>query len=231
MKDLFVKTILCGCILLSGSCVLANTLESVEVENFGKQGKIVLNTDKTKIQKNVISSDEIVLNLKNTTVSENVKTMCENLPVMTEISVMQNGKDAYINLTGENIANYELTYENGNIIPLSSMKKDFGFCSFAIFALLIIAGITRIKNSVSRKSQESLRNTQIEHAVKQKIAANKELKTLRAKTRKCNNSAIHGTPVINFVNASKMIGVTVPSSLRKVDEYMDYDQLKRAVNL
>lgn len=231
MKDLFVKTMLCGCILVSGSCALANTLDSVEVENFGKQGKIILNTDKTKIQKNVISSDEIILNLKNTTVSENVKTVCENLPVMTEISVMQDGKDAYINLSGENIANYDLTYENGNTIPLSSMKKDFGFGSFAIFALLIIAGIARVKNSLSRKSQESLRNTQIEQAVKQKIAANKELKTLRAKTKQCNNSAIHGAPVINFADASKMLGVTVPSSLRKVDEYMDYDQLKKAVNL
>lgn len=231
MKDLFVKTMLCGCILIGGSCVFANTLDSVEVENFGKQGKIILNTDKTRIQKNVISSDEIVLNLKNTTVSEDVKTACENLPVMTEISVMQDGKDAYINLSGENIANYELTYKNGNTIPLSSMKKDFGFCSFAIFALLIIAGIARVKNSLSRKSQESLRNTQIEQAVKQKIAANKELKTLRAKTKQCNTSAIHGAPVINFADASKMLGVTVPSSLRKVDEYMDYDQLKRAVNL
>ena len=204
MKDLFVKTILCGCILVTGSCGFSNTLTSVEVANYGNQGKIVLNTDKTKIQKNVISSDEIVLNLKNTTVSENVKTICDNLPVMTEISVMQNGKNTYVNLSGKNVANFELTYANGNIIPLSSMKKDFGFGSFAILALLIIAGVARMMNSFNRKSQESLRNTQLEQAVKQKITTKKELKTLRARTKVCNNSVIHGTPVINFANASKM---------------------------
>lgn len=231
MKDLFVKTILCGCILVTGSCGFSNTLTSVEVANYGNQGKIVLNTDKTKIQKNVISSDEIVLNLKNTTVSENVKTICDNLPVMTEISVMQNGKNTYVNLSGKNVANFELTYANGNIIPLSSMKKDFGFGSFAILALLIIAGVARMMNSFNRKSQESLRNTQLEQAVKQKITAKKELKTLRARTKVCNKSVIHGTPVINFANASKINRVTVPSSFRNADEYMDYNQLKKAVNL
>ena len=231
MKDLFVKTILCGCILVTGSCGFSNTLTSVEVANYGNQGKIVLNTDKTKIQKNVISSDEIVLNLKNTTVSENVKTICDNLPVMTEISVMQNGKNTYVNLSGKNVANFELTYANGNIIPLSSMKKDFGFGSFAILALLIIAGVARMMNSFNRKSQESLRNTQLEQAVKQKITAKKELKTLRARTKVCNNTVIHGTPVINCANASKMNRVTVPSSFRNADEYMDYNQLKKAVNL
>lgn len=231
MKDLFVKTILCGCILVSGTCAFSNTLTSVEVANYGSQGKIVLNTDKTKIQKNVISSDEIVLNLKNTTVSENVKTICDNLPVMTEISVMQNGKNAYINLSGKNVANFELTYSNGNIIPLSNLKKDFGFGSFAILAFVILAGIARMMNSVSRKSQESLRNTQLEQAVKQKIAAKKELKTLRARTKVCNNSAIHGAPVINFANATKMNRISIPSSFRNTDEYMDYNQLKKAVNL
>lgn len=231
MKDLFVKALLCGCIFVGGSCVMANTLSSVEVANNGNQGKIVLNTDKTKIKKNIISSDEIVLNLKNTTVSENVKTICDNLPAMTEISVMQNGKNAYINLSGKDVANFELTYaKDGSIIPLSNQKRDFGFGSFAIFALVISAGIARMMNNFSRKSQESLRNTQLEQAVRKQMAAKRELKTLRARTKVSGNSAIHGAPVVNFAIASKMSRVTMPSSFRNPDEYMDYNQLKKAVN-
>ena len=231
MKDLFVKALLCGCIFVGGSCAMANTLFYVEVANIGNQGKIVLNTDKTKIQKNVISSDEIVLNLKNTTVSENVKTICDNLPTMTEISVMQNGKNAYINLSGENVANFELTYANdGSIIPLSNMKRDFGFGSFAVLALILAAIAARMKNNFSRKSQENLRNTQLEQAVRQQLTAKRELRTLRAKTNVSNRSAIHGAPVINFAIASQMSKVTMPSSFKNTDEYMDYNQLKKAVN-
>lgn len=231
MKDLFVKALLCGCIFVGGSCVGANTLSSVEVANMGSNGKIVLDTDKTKIQKSVISSDEIVLNLKNTAVSENVQTICDNLPAMTEISVMQNGKNAYINLSGTDIANFELTYaKDGSIIPISNMKREFGLGSFAILALIIAAGAARMMNDLSRKSQESLRNTQLEQAVRQQITAKRELKTLRARTKVSGNSAIHGAPVVNFAIASKMSKVSMPSSFRNADEYMDYNQLKKAVN-
>lgn len=231
MKDLFVKALLCGCIFAGNSCVMASTLSSVEIANNGNQGKIVLNTDKTKIKKNVISSDEIVLNLKNTTVSENVKTVCDNLPAMTEISVMQDGKDAYINLSGKNVANFKLiSAKDGSIIPLSNLKKDFGFGSFAVLALILAAISARIKNNISRKSQENLRNTQLEKAVRQKLTAPKELKTLRAKINVSNNSAIHGTPIINFALASKMNKATVPYSFKNTDEYLDYNQLKKAVN-
>lgn len=230
MKDLFLKALLCGCILANGACSMANTLSAVEISNFENNGQIVLNTDKTKIQKEIISSDEIILNLKNTTVSENIKTVCDNLPSDTDISVIQDGKNAFINLSGKDIASFELKFQDGKTIPLSSMKKDFGFCSFALLVLALIACVAKLSNVLNRKSQDNLRNVKIENIVRQEISEKRELKTLRTRTKVCNNSVIHGMPVANFAVVSKMNKISVPYSFRNTDEYMDYNQLKRAVN-
>ncbi len=230
MKDIFFKVLLCGCIFVSGACSMANTLSSVEVSNLGNNGKIVLNTDKTKIQKNIISADEIILNLKNTTVSDNIKTVCDNLSSNTDVSVVQDGNNTFINISGENVADFDLLFQDGSLIPLSSVKNDFGFCSFALLALVAVACIAKVSGSFCRKSQDNLRNVKIENMVRQQIVEKRELKTLRSRTKVCNNSVIHGMPVLNFSVVSKMNKVSLPSSFRNTDEYLDYNQLKKVVN-
>lgn len=235
MLDKLLKSLLCiVCILIFGTGAFAQSLNSVEINSDFGNGKIILDTDmKSAVKKTKISQNEIKLELKNTIVSDNIKTVYDNTSAYNGISIMQNGKNSYINISGENIAEYELLYANDNsIIPVSSGLKDFGVL-FVIFSFVSFILSKKLKNFADNR-KENLRKMVMEQSERQqKIVAEqkriRELKTLRAKVKNANNRTIHENSVPKFASNTKMsVPITLQYNNSKVSAF---SELKKAVNL
>ena len=237
MLDLLLKSILCITVLASGNGVFAATLSSVELKSDSNIGKIILNTDKKKVSKKKISSNEMVIKLNNTKVSDNIKTVYDNLPANTEISIMQNRKDTFVNLNGDKISNYEIVYAADNsIIPIKNTKNDITTGMLILAFIASAAAISKKNNKKSQIRNKILTRSLIEYSNSQETLKRqqnqvKQICTLRAKNNGMTNGSIHGTPVSNFANANKIKCGTVPPELKRGhNKYFEYSELKKAVN-
>lgn len=232
MIKLCCKWVICICIVLSSNSAFAAALSSVEIVSDGNYGKIYLNTDKSVVNKKNISENQIQIKLKNTNITENLKTTYNNAPQDTEISMIQNGKNAYINICGQNIANYELLYaKDGSLIPTKNGKKDV-LIAFAIFAgIAFVSLLSRKVNQNYPNLSLNMENLHTQTLIQQKNQI-KEINTLRNKINKINNNSIHGNPVKHFADNYSVNSVTVPAGFRKSDfDFIEYpNTLKKAVN-
>jgi hypothetical protein len=219
-----------------GGTAFANNLYSVEITNSDNIGKIILDTDSSSISKSKISNNEISLKLKNTLVLDNVKAKYDNLSTFTDVSIMQNGNDTFINLSGDNISNYQINYAfSGKKIPINNHHLLFIFLLSIFSFSSVFASCKKILNLFYNNDKDILRNTNIEMAVKEKIKNNKtinikNIQTLRTKTLCNNNSNIHSDFIANFSNSTNNQNMSIPKNLLNENRYMDFSQLKQAVN-
>lgn len=230
MVDLLSKIFLCVCLLFAGNGAFASVLSNVEVSLDNKIGKIILDTDKSAIYKKVLSNDKIHIKLKNTTINDNIKILYNSVPKNMEVSIMQNGKDAYISLFGENIAKYELLFaHNESIIPIKNGLKDF-FTYLFIISLVLITGFIS-KKIYKSKMSNNLNSSDMDTVIRQKkqIMA---LNTIRNKSVTLKGKSIHGNLIANFAEYNKMNTVSVPENLQNSNaKYYEYNKnFKTAVN-
>ncbi|MBQ2645700.1 hypothetical protein IJG14_09040 [bacterium] len=227
MTGLYKLLLLIFLFLIGGSS-FASTLSNVSVLSDGNIGKIVLDTDKSSVYKKVISNNEIQIQLKNTSCLENLKTQYINVPLDTDMSIVQNGKDTFINLSGENIKNYELLYsKDESLIPIKNIKKD-SFVGLSVFALLIYLMVyLRRKNNSSCYIAE--KHSITNEDIRLKDSQINTMCTLRNKSNIASNASIHGKLVSNFSNNSC---VTIPNELKNLNvKYIDFNkELKNAAN-
>lgn len=233
MLNSLIKYFLCLCILVSGSGAFAQSLNSIEIKSDINGGKIILDTNlKSSVKKVKLSDNEIKIVLKNTIVADNVKTICGNSKNCSGISVIQNGNNAYINISAKNIDSYQLLYaKDYSAIPLFSVLKNFGFTSLGLFLLISFFCIVKNFYYFSMVRRENLRKNAAEHIVRQKkIEAEqkriRELKTLRAKIKKSKNNAIHDNFLPKFATNPK-------KALPKMLEYnnLHLREFKKVANL
>lgn len=233
MLNSLIKYFICLCLLCSGSGVFANSLNSVEIKSGINGGQIILDTNmNSSVKKVKLSDNEIKIELKNTNVADNVKTICDNSQNCDSISVMQNGNNAYINISAKNVNGYQLLYaKDYSLIPVFSTFKNLGFVSLTIF--LLISLICVFKNiycfSVLRK--EKIRKSAAEQVVRhKKIEAEqkriRELKTLRAKIKKSKNNAIHDSFLPKFATNPKNV---LPKMLE--NNGLRFREFKKVANL
>lgn len=233
---MFIRALLLICIFLGGNSIFASTLSLVEIQSLNNNGKIILDTDNKYVTKKNISNNEIEIKLKDTNINENIKTINDNVSNNTQISIMQNGKDAYINLYGNNIAKYELNYASDNsLIPINNRHKDIQLLfSIALF-LVGISILSNIHNSKKQRNKnvtkKYVRYSKDTKLVKEQQNQIKAINTLRAKNNIIPNNSIHGTPVANFVNSNKINVVDIPNDFKHShNKYFEYEQYKKAVN-
>jgi hypothetical protein len=227
MCKIFCKWLICICLFLSANTVFASSLSSVEIFSDGSVGKIYLDTDKSVISKKNISLNEIQIQLKNTDILENLKTICNNAPKDIEVSVIQNGKNAFISILGENVKNFELLYsKDGSIIPLKNYKKDILTALLILFGICGISFVSKKVNTLNKKLSANVSDLHTETIIRQKNQIIK-INTLRNRSNQTVHTSIHGNPVKRFANT-----VTVPQDLQKSGlEYAEnQNNLKNAVN-
>ncbi|MCR5260794.1 MAG: hypothetical protein K6C94_03040 [Candidatus Gastranaerophilales bacterium] len=228
MGKFFCKWLMCICFILSANSVFASSLSSVEIVSDNGVGKIYLGIDKSVINKKKISLNEIQIQLKNTGIIENLKTIYKNAPKDIEISVIQNGKHAFINIFGENIADFELLYaKDGSFIPLKNNKKDIAAVLLILAGVLGTALLSKKINNLNKNSKGSDLHTETVIRQKNQII---EINTLRNKSNQTLHNSIHGN-VHRFANTAYAGTVTVPEDLQKSDfEFIEYkNNLKKAV--
>lgn len=230
MAGKLFRFLLCICLLFISNTAFASVLSNVEVSSDGNIGKIILDTDKSSVYKKVLSDNNVQIKLKNTSIKENLKISYNRVPQNTEVSVMQNGKDAYISLFGANIAKYDMLFaDDESLIPIRDTKKDTA-AALIIMALVLLAGWfskKMYKFSAGKTSASPELTTVIQQ--KNKIMA---MNTLRNQSNSLKNQSIHGNPIAHFADCNKSGMVTVPNDLKISDvNYTEYSkELQNAVN-
>ena len=228
MANFLKRITLCICILLAGCCSFASTLSDVEILSDGINGKIILNIDKSFVNKKIISPDEIKILLKNTSLKHNMKSVLKNLPDNTDITFLQNGKNTYLNLTSPNISKFEIiNAKDGSLLPVRNTSKDAGT---GLAVCLIISLLYLFSQKANRQKNHQLPIGYTKKLQQQKNII-RQYNTIRT-SENHNSNAIHGNLTANFADSEKMKTVSVPSDLKiaNVKEHEQIFEFKKAVN-
>lgn len=231
MKSYIVKTALTACILFGGSFAFAASLNSVEVKTTPADAKILLGTDyKSFVKKTDLSTNQIQLVLKDTTINENIQTKFDNSKSFNGVSLVQDGKDAYIYVSGINTSNIEvINAETNNIVPLNTHKKDFSTGLGILGFLLVTAAVSMFTNRKTAK----VTKTFVEHSLhRNEIKNNINIKnyTIRTSTSNSNSVSIHGTPTAKFAQDTSSFGLNKQNRNNQSAISINSYCLKKAVN-
>ncbi len=234
MSDFLIKPILCISILLFGNNTFAQCLNSIEIRPADGMinNKIILNTDsKSSIKKFKISDNEIELVLKNTSISDNIKTFYYNTDNYCNITFLQNGKNANINIKADNINNYEVfSLNNSNSSGHFPKKILVSFLTAFILLFLFLSDLKfhtkKLRNEylIKKSDDKSCNNSKI--ALEHKRI--KELKTIRTKILYSQNKSIIENNLPKF-SSEKNLKQPQTLQYKNGKLYFDYDY-KKAVN-
>lgn len=231
MKSLIVKSALTACIIFGGSFAFASTLNSVEVKTTSNDAKILLNTDyKSFVKKTDVSTNQIQLILKDTTINENIQTKYDNSKSFNGISLVQDGKDAYIYVSGVNPSSIEVVNAATNsIVPLNTHKKDFS----AGIGILGFLGIVGFLSMFTNKRTKKVTKTLVEHSLhKNEIKNNIDIRNYTIRTSSLNSSSvsIHGNPTAKFAQDTSSFRSNNTNKNKNMTVSINSYCLKKAVN-
>lgn len=236
MLDKLIKVSLCLCMLVYGSAVFANSLNAVEIKTNSNNGKIILDTNKKfSINKSKISNNEIQIELKNTNIAENLTTQSNNSLEKGSVSIIQNGKNTYINIKGNNASKYDIVFAGDNSsVPQNSKSKNILF-SVAIMMLAVVASriFNEIKEFITNRKEKLRKEFGFESTKQEKLSIHKKqlgnIKSLRAKVESPSNISIHTQSMPRFATNTTM---STPKDLKISNtNIFNIKELKKAANL
>lgn len=234
MKMNLIKFILTTLLFFGGNLSFASSLNAIEIKTAPSDTKIFLETDYNSfVKKTNISPNQIQLVLKNTSIAENIQTKVDSNNSLNGISLVQDGKDAYICISGLNTSDISvINSSTNNNLPLNTHSKDL---SAGLYILLFLAGTSLLSFLVNKKvSSKSATKPFVEYSFhKNEIKNNINIKeyTIRNTVSNASCVSIHGNPTLKFSQNGKTSVVSIPETLsQRHSNYINSTVLKKAVN-
>lgn len=111
-------------VLLSASCVMANTLSEIQINPVESGYGIVLKTDEVaQIKKTITADNKMTIELKDVEVSENLNTVYNDVSDIDNVTVAPLNKNGIkIVLKGKNVANSKVSFEQ-DFTPISAINN------------------------------------------------------------------------------------------------------------
>ena len=111
-------------VLISASCVFANTLSEIQINPESSGYGIVLKTDEVAQMKKTLSADNrMILELKDVTVSSDLNTVYNDVSDIDNVTVSPLAKNGVkIVLKGKNVANSRVSFEQA-LTPISAIAE------------------------------------------------------------------------------------------------------------